>query len=75
MMVYPHTCRDDHIEIGHSDSENERCPVCRLLDSLIAIMEECPQPNLPYACRVNELAREAIHSVNAGERLYEASLA
>jgi hypothetical protein len=25
---YPHMCRDDHQQIGHSDSENERCPVC-----------------------------------------------
>lgn len=29
---YPHMCRDDHPQIGHSDSENERCPLCRAND-------------------------------------------
>lgn len=31
MNKYPHMCRDDHAEIGHSDSEHERCPLCRAL--------------------------------------------
>lgn len=30
---YPHMCRDGHVEIGHADSENERCPLCRVLDA------------------------------------------
>jgi hypothetical protein len=25
-------CRDDHVEIGHNDSSQERCPVCRERD-------------------------------------------
>ena len=29
---YPHMCRDGHIEIGHADSEHERCPLCRVID-------------------------------------------
>lgn len=29
--VYPHMCRDEHIEIGHSDSESELCPMCVVL--------------------------------------------
>lgn len=29
MRSYPHMCRDDHVEIGHFDSEYEQCPVCR----------------------------------------------
>lgn len=31
MNSYPHMCRSDHEEIGHSDSEHEQCPMCRLL--------------------------------------------
>ena len=26
---YPHMCRDDHEQIGHSDSEQELCPFCK----------------------------------------------
>ena len=26
---YPHMCRDVHVQIGHSDSEHEMCPLCR----------------------------------------------
>lgn len=29
---YPHMCRMDHIEIGHRDSSEERCPMCRMRD-------------------------------------------
>jgi len=28
MPHYPHMCRDDHVEIGHADSESEMCPLC-----------------------------------------------
>lgn len=28
MNTYPHMCRDGHVQIGHSDSENEMCPLC-----------------------------------------------
>jgi len=31
MNSYPHMCRDGHVEIGHSDSEHEMCPMCRVL--------------------------------------------
>jgi ribosomal protein L37AE/L43A len=31
-MTYAHMCRDEHEQIGHNDSENERCPVCRERD-------------------------------------------
>lgn len=27
--VFPHMCRDGHVEIGHRDSESELCPLCR----------------------------------------------
>ena len=33
---YPHMCRDEHVQIGHSDSENERCPLCRANDAFDA---------------------------------------
>jgi hypothetical protein len=31
---YAHMCRDEHIQIGHNDSEHERCPLCRAKDEL-----------------------------------------
>jgi hypothetical protein len=34
---YPHMCRDEHEQIGHSDSENERCPLCRAKDEIAAL--------------------------------------
>lgn len=27
--AYPHMCQDEHIQIGHADSEHEMCPLCR----------------------------------------------
>lgn len=38
MNSYPHMCRMDHLQIGHSDSEHERCPLCRALDALSYIV-------------------------------------
>jgi hypothetical protein len=35
MFSYPHMCRDEHVEIGHSDSEHEMCPLCRALGALV----------------------------------------
>ena len=32
MSTYPHMCRMNHVEIGHADSEHERCPLCRVND-------------------------------------------
>jgi hypothetical protein len=29
VYTYAHMCRDDHLQIGHNDSEHEQCPVCR----------------------------------------------
>lgn len=34
MFEYPHMCRDEHVEIGHSDSEHEMCPLCLALSQL-----------------------------------------
>ena len=32
MRSYPHTCRANHIEIGHSYSgDNELCPLCQTI--------------------------------------------
>lgn len=36
MNSYPHMCRMDHEEIGHRDSNSERCPVCRRDDDITA---------------------------------------
>lgn len=29
--TYAHMCRDGHVEIGHNDSSDEHCPLCRAL--------------------------------------------
>jgi hypothetical protein len=57
---YPHMCRSDHIQIGHHDSEHERCPLCRLRDALCHLMDE---RDVTYAVRVAR-AREALASVS-----------
>lgn len=38
--TYAHMCRDDHVEIGHNDSEHEQCPLCRALAMLAQREEE-----------------------------------
>ena len=41
MKSYPHMCRMDHPEIGHSVSDNDdRCPLCRALDEIAALKTE-----------------------------------
>jgi hypothetical protein len=41
MRSYPHMCRDEHVEIGHSDSsDDERCPLCRVISALQSVLEE-----------------------------------
>ena len=37
--AYPHMCRDDHPEIGHRDSSEELCPLCRVLNALEHVTE------------------------------------
>lgn len=37
---YPHMCRDDHIQIGHKDSEHEMCPLCRTIAFLRILLGE-----------------------------------
>ena len=37
MITYAHMCRDEHQQIGHSDSEHERCPLCRANDRADAL--------------------------------------
>jgi hypothetical protein len=27
--TYAHMCRDEHVQIGHNDSEHEMCPLCQ----------------------------------------------
>lgn len=39
LYTYPHMCRSDHIQIGHKDSEHERCPLCRTISLLQAAHE------------------------------------
>lgn len=34
---YAHMCRDEHTRIGHNDSSEDRCPLCRAIDALSAI--------------------------------------
>ena len=35
--TFAHMCQDEHVRIGHKDSEYERCPLCRVLDELAAL--------------------------------------
>ena len=39
MKSYPHWCALDHEEIGHSDSEHEECPLCRVKNELSAAQQ------------------------------------
>lgn len=60
MRSYPHMCRMDHVEIGHSMSdEDERCPLCRALDEGGRLREE------------NELLRGRLVSRDEALRHYE----
>lgn len=38
--IYGHMCRDDHLQIGHKDSEHEQCPLCRALGELERLHEK-----------------------------------
>lgn len=39
MASYPHMCRDGDAEIGHSDSEHEQCPLCRMTSQAFLFRE------------------------------------
>lgn len=43
--TYPHMCRDGHVQIGHSDSESEICPLCGALEALryFAALKDCDE--------------------------------
>lgn len=46
-FTYAHMCRSDHQQIGHNDSEHERCPLCRANDHVERLEEalrECAEP-------------------------------
>lgn len=47
--AYPHMCRDEHEEIGHSNSENERCPLCVALDENATLRATVNQLKKDYA--------------------------
>lgn len=64
---YPHMCRDEHVEIGHRDSDNELCPMCRVTyerDDLRAQLQTAEQ-------REKEAAREWLHLDAARQMLIE----
>lgn len=39
---YPHMCRDGHVEIGHSDSDNG-CPLCAALRRIPESLCRCEE--------------------------------
>jgi hypothetical protein len=47
MIRYPHTCADEHQPIGHSDSEQELCPLCRALNALEALEQAYSNKHSP----------------------------
>lgn len=38
-FVYARMCCGDHVQIGHDDSNNEQCPLCRTIGALQAARE------------------------------------
>lgn len=63
--TYGHMCRDDHVQIGHRDSEHERCPLCRTINALYAAREYIADDNNPRSNRVLQLIWTALESVGA----------
>src|SRR3990167_10743118 len=69
---YPHMCRDGHKEIGHRDSEQEQCPLCRIKaerDELLKVMRWYAHPRNwgamghgAYA-DIGNRAREILHKL------------
>lgn len=55
---YPHMCRMDHVEIGHRDSSEERCPLCRAIDDRDAALARA------------EKAEEAIRLFKLDEQIH-----
>lgn len=53
--AYPHMCRMDHVEIGHADSSEERCPLCRAIDDTDYVRNQLSALQKRY----NRLARFA----------------
>lgn len=58
---YAHMCRDEHIEIGHNDSEHEQCPLCRekakadvIEEALCTALEESVKLQAHYARSLND---------------------
>lgn len=46
--VYPHMCRDGHVEIGHADSSSEMCPLCRSEAKLARVVEILEANAVPH---------------------------
>ena len=69
--IYPHMCRMDHEEIGHSDSNNERCPVCRRDDALTAAHSRIAALEAKLAKREAQLVWAVRHGAELeGDRVW-----
>jgi hypothetical protein len=69
MNSYAHMCRDGHIEIGFSNDriadEIEMCVLCRVAVYFQEILDETPNPKLPYARRMVEIAKYGLNTIGA----------
>lgn len=63
--TYPHMCRMDHVQIGHSDSEHEQCPLCRVIGALEAARESVEAPSTRGERRLLETIDAALNSVRS----------
>lgn len=61
--AYAHMCRDEHQQIGHNDSEHERCPLCRANDNLDYAMARI-QAEVSKAFDMAQSANDALRAIN-----------
>lgn len=68
MASYPHMCRMDHVEIGHSDGEHEQCPLCRAIGALQFIADGYDNHDVnhvDYRVKAYQVATETIATLTS----------
>lgn len=61
---YPHMCRDGHVQIAHSESEHEQCPLCRAMAALVKI-KELPESDDVSGCMAEDMAGIAANALRS----------
>lgn len=65
-LSYAHMCCDEHVQIGHDDSDHERCPLCRAIGALQFIADGYDNQDVnhvDYRVRVYQVATEALETL------------